>query len=213
MPDGSFEFTKTSTGVPQTDQVKKITVTHARTIEDIMRVTAIRASVYMSEQDYGYEEEFDGNDFCATHLIGWIGQEPAACLRIRYFGEFAKIERVAVRPPYRNTRVVFSLVRAGFNHCTRKGFSKVVGHAREDLIPLYKMFGCKLAERSKSGGIYADANFSYMEMIWEGELPDDAITLNSNPYALIRTEGSWDAPGAMERGLMDASAHMAVAAE
>ncbi|QHQ33685.1 GNAT family N-acetyltransferase [Algicella marina] len=214
MPDGSIDFRPAISGKPaKSPQPRKMSVTHAETIEDIMRVTAIRAAVYMTEQDYGYEEEFDGNDFCATHLIGWVGQEPAACLRIRYFGGFAKIERVAVRPPFRNTRIVFTLVRAAFQHCTRKGFSKVVGHAREDLIPLYKMFGCKVAERSKDTGVYADSNFLYMEMIWEGELPEDAITLSSDPYALIRTEGRWDAPGAMEQGLLDRSDQMAVAAE
>ncbi len=214
MPDGSFDFTPlVQTKPPVPVGSRKMTITHAQSIEDIMKVTAIRASVYMSEQDYGYDEEFDGNDFCATHLIGWVGQEPAACLRIRYFGGFAKVERVAVRPPYRNSRIVFTLVRAAFDHCTRKGFSKVVGHAREDLIPLYKMFGCKLAARSVEKGVYADANYSYVEMIWEGSLPRNAITLNSDPYALIRAEGQWDTPGAMERVLIDQSERAPIAAE
>lgn len=209
MPDGSLDF-KTEKAAPSRRELK---VTHAASIEDVMRVTAIRAAVYMSEQDYGYEEEFDGNDFCATHLIGWVGDEPAACLRIRYFGGFAKVERVAVRPAYRNSRIVFTLVRAALKHCTRKGFSKVIGHAREDLIPLYKMFGWQLGERSKSGGVYADQNFSYMELVWEGDLPENVISLTSNPYELIRAEGDWDAPGSMERSLIQQSDTMAVAAQ
>jgi len=32
----------------------------------------------------------------ATHLVGYVGAEPAATLRLRYFGDFVKIERLAV---------------------------------------------------------------------------------------------------------------------
>src|SRR4051794_24719610 len=60
-----------------------------------------------------YEEEFDGNDFSATHLIGYVGNEPAACLRVRYFADFAKIERLAVRREFRTTRLAVTVMRAG----------------------------------------------------------------------------------------------------
>src|SRR5258708_36822693 len=61
----------------------ELSVTLARTIEDVMRVMTIRSAVYLAEQECPYEEEFDGNDFSATHLIGYVGNERAACLRIR----------------------------------------------------------------------------------------------------------------------------------
>ena len=70
----------------------RLSVTVARSLEDMMRVMTIRSAVYMAEQECPYDEEFDGNDFSATHLIGYVGNEPAACLRIRYFADFAKIE-------------------------------------------------------------------------------------------------------------------------
>jgi hypothetical protein len=63
------------------DQSRKIGVRVARSLTDMMQVVAIRASVFMSDQSCPYEEEFDGNDFCATHLIGYMGNEPAACIR------------------------------------------------------------------------------------------------------------------------------------
>src|SRR5204863_351321 len=94
-----------------------LSVTLARTLEDVMRVMTIRSAVYLGEQQCPYEEEFDGNDFSATHLIGYIGNEPAACLHIRYFADFAKIERLAVRKEYRTTRLAVQLVRAGIELC------------------------------------------------------------------------------------------------
>src|ERR1041385_8141307 len=69
----------------------------AATPDAIQKVFALRAAVFMSEQDCPYEEEFDGNDFCATHILGLVDQQPAAVLRVRYFADFAKIERLAVR--------------------------------------------------------------------------------------------------------------------
>src|SRR4051794_10887257 len=60
---------------------RDLSVTIARSLEDVMRVMTIRSAVYMGEQECPYDEEFDGNDFSATHLIGYVGNEPAACLR------------------------------------------------------------------------------------------------------------------------------------
>lgn len=210
MPDGQMPFAS-APEVKATPKRPVLEVTTAKSMNDIMRVTSIRAAVYMAEQDCPYEEEFDGNDFCATHLIGWVNGEPAGCLRIRYFGGFAKIERIAVRAQYRKTRISFKMIRAAFEHCLRKGFTKVLGHARDELIPLYKMFGCRVAE---SGRSLVFSDYSYTEMIWEGELPDNAITLDSDPYALIRPEGAWDDVGVLEQSLDRApQVEFAIAAE
>ena len=211
MPDGQIPFQGPERGNElDAPTQRELKITTVKTIEDMMRVTAIRAAVYMAEQDCPYEEEFDGNDFCATHLIGWVDGEPVGCLRIRYFGGFAKVERVAVRAQFRKTRIAFKMVRAAFDHCLRKGFTKVLGHARDELIPLYKMFGCRVAENGRSL-VFSD--YSYTEMIWEGDLPEDAITLDSDPYALIRPEGDWDRPGVLEHSVDRNTGTYAVAAE
>ena len=211
MPDGQipFQANDPAEGVATATR-RELKITTVKTIEDMMRVTAIRAAVYMAEQDCPYEEEFDGNDFCATHLIGWVDGEPVGCLRIRYFGGFAKVERVAVRAQFRKTRIAFKMVRAAFDHCIRKGFTKVLGHARDELIPLYKMFGCRVAENGRSL-VFSD--YSYTEMIWEGELREDSITLDGDPYALIRPEGDWDRPGVLEKSVDRSATSYAMAAE
>src|SRR5437879_9521358 len=90
------------------------TIRLARDPSDLMLVTAIRSSVYLAEQDCPFEEEFDGNDMVAAHFIGFVGNEPAGCLRVRFFGDFAKVERLAVRHQFRRTRISFKLVQASF---------------------------------------------------------------------------------------------------
>src|SRR3954454_23156574 len=99
----------------------------------MMRVMSIRSAVYIAEQLCPYNEEFDGNDFSATHLIGYVGNEPAACLRVRYFADFAKIERLAVRKEYRKSRLPFQLVRAAIELCRVKGYRRLYGHAQKRL--------------------------------------------------------------------------------
>ncbi len=57
-----------------------IGVTIARNFEDLNRVVAMRSAVYIGEQECPYEEEFDGNDLSATHLLVYIGHEPVGLL-------------------------------------------------------------------------------------------------------------------------------------
>ncbi len=90
-----------------------------------MLVTAIRAAVYLAEQDCPIEEEFDGNDLVAAHFaIGFVGKEPMAAF-MRCFGEFAKVERLAVRHQFRRSRVSFKLVQASVEYIGRKGFAEI----------------------------------------------------------------------------------------
>lgn len=209
MPDGQLPFIEAE---PRPRQ-KELNVTTVKTIEDFMRVTTIRAVVYMGEQECPYEEEFDGNDFCATHLIGWVDGEPVACLRLRYFGDFAKMERVAVRKEYRKSRIAVTIIKAGIEHSRRKGFTKIIGHARDELIPLYRRHGFKIEENARSL-VFSD--YSYTEMVRKDPLPENAITMDGCPYALIRPEGDWDVQGVLEDSVdrsVQPNASFALAAE
>src|SRR3979409_1499545 len=122
---------------------RSISIRIARDPNDLMLVTAIRAAVYLAEQDCPIEEEFDGNDLVAAHFIGFIGGEPAACLRVRFFGEFAKLERLAVRHQFRRSRISFKLVQASFDYIKRKGFKKVYGHGQDRLGDVWGRLGGK----------------------------------------------------------------------
>lgn len=177
-------------------RARDLSVTIARTLEDVMRVMTIRSAVYIGEQSCPYEEEFDGNDFSATHLIGYVGNEPAACLRIRYFADFAKIERLAVRKEFRKTRLAFQLVRAGIELCRVKGYRRLYGHAQKRLANFWARFGF----RTFDGGrelVFSD--FDYVEMVLDAEHHPKAISIGVDPYIMIRPEGRWHVPGILER--------------
>lgn len=113
----------------------------ARSIEDMAKVFSVRSATFQAEQSCPYEEEFDGNDFCATQLLAYVGDDPAACIRIRYFGDFAKLERLAIRREYRSRRLSRPLVEAALAHCARKGFRRIYGHSRSDLVGFWQRLG------------------------------------------------------------------------
>ena len=141
------------------------------------------------------EEEFDGNDLVAAHFIGFVGREPAGCLRVRFFGEFAKVERLAVRHQFRRSRVSFKLVQASVEYVKRKGFRKIYGQAQDRLVDFWAHFGAKPLGHNRK---ITFSDFSYTEMVLDIEPGPDAITLDSDPYVIIRPEGDWDRPGVLD---------------
>jgi len=175
---------------------RELSVTVARSLEDVMRVMTIRSAVYMAEQECPYEEEFDGNDFSATHLIGYVGDEPAACLRIRYFADFVKMERLAVRREYRKTRLAFKIVRAGIELCRTKGYRKIYGHSQKRLLNFWGRFGFRPYEGSRE---FVFSDFDYIEVALDTTRHPQAIAIGVDPYVMIRPEGRWHVPGILER--------------
>lgn len=175
---------------------KAIAVTVARTIDDMMRVVAMRSAVYIGEQECPYDEEFDGNDFTGTNLLGYIGNEPAGCIRVRYFADFAKIERLAVRKEFRNTRLSFHLVRAAIDLCRAKGYERLYGHAQKRLVNFWSRFGFEVLE---GGRELVFSDFDYVEMVMKTQRDPAAVAIGQDPYVVIRPEGRWHQPGILER--------------
>jgi GNAT superfamily N-acetyltransferase len=173
-----------------------IDIVHARTFEDMAKVFAVRTATYIAEQHANYDEEYDGNDFCATQLLGLVDREPAGCARIRYFGGFAKLERVAVRKEFRHTRLASRLARETIRHCRRKGFTRILGHSRADLFPLWKMFGGRLIEGRPA---FRFADVEYLEVCLDLEPLPNAIDISADPMLILRPEGSWDELGPFDR--------------
>jgi predicted GNAT family N-acyltransferase len=181
---------------------KSIGITVARTFDDLMRVAAVRNSVYIGEQECPYDEEYDGNDLSATHLLAYIGDEPVGCLRLRFFADFAKFERMAIRKEYRKSRAAIQLARAGFKFCEKKGYRRVYGHIQERLVPFWSRFGFRIMEGTRR---FVFSDFEYIEIVAEIEPDSDAIRIGNDPYIVIRPEGRWHVPGVLEQSAFRAA--------
>lgn len=174
----------------------QIEIKIVRSLDDFLRVLSVRAATYIAEQECPFDEDYDGNDFCSSHFLATVDGEPAGCLRIRYFKEFVKFERLAVRREFRSSKIAFRLVREAMRFVARKGFDRVYGHARHDLVRFWQTFGFKpIPGRAKF--IFSDIEF--VEMEGPVSATSEQITYHSPPHHILRPEGSWDEPSIFER--------------
>src|ERR1700742_3893015 len=94
--------------------------------EQLLHAQAVRAICFMEETGLPARRAFDGNDFQATHIIMYYGDEPIGSSRIRWFNGFAKIERTGIRKDYRSVRILKQTADFIFDHVARKGYSKLI---------------------------------------------------------------------------------------
>lgn len=168
----------------------------ASTSEHLQMSAFIRGATFGAEQACPYFEEFDGNDFCAMHLIGFVGDEPAATMRIRFFASFAKLERLAVLERFRRTDLKNLVMRRALEICGRKGYTKIYGQSQERLVGFYAKFGFRPTQRNLPL-VFSDHR--YTEIVNEIDPCAESITIDSDPYMIIRPEGRWDQEGVLER--------------
>ena len=160
----------------------------ARSMEELMQAFVVRAAVFMSEDSYTYAEEFDGNDFTATQILGLVGDEPAATIRVRYFAGFAKPERLAVRREFRKSGVAADVIAFAIELCREKGYTKVYGHAEKGLVPFWERFGFTRMGRPEFLSL---DNKRYIEIERDLDPLPDALTMKNDPNLLLRPEGEW----------------------
>ena len=184
-----------------------IAVTVARSMEDLMRVMSIRSAVYIGEQRCPYRGEFDGNDFSASHLLGYVGHEPIGCVRIRCFADFAKIERLAVRKEFRAKEIAPQLVEAAIALCHAKGYQRLYGHAQKRLVKFWSQFGFSTFE---GGQDFVFSDFDYVEMQMITPRQANAVSIGVDPYLTIRPEGRWHRPGILENSRVRPVTHPSI---
>ncbi|MCP4381178.1 MAG: GNAT family N-acetyltransferase [Hyphomicrobiales bacterium] len=164
--------------------------------EEMQKVFAIRSAVYLEEQECPFGEEFDGNDFSGSHLLASIGDAPCGCARLRYFGDFVKIERLAVLRRNRHAGVGKKLVTAAVEFSRAKGYRRAYAHARKSILPFWLKLGFTQLADAPS---FSFSDYEYVEVIRELEPAPGALELGAGPLVLIRPEGQWDRPGVLER--------------
>ncbi len=180
--------------LPVSQSNRRIDVRVACGFEDLAKVIAIRAVVYMGEQKCPYAEEFDGNDFAGTQFVAHVDDEPAATMRIRYFSDFIKIERLAVLPMFRRTGVTDSLLQFVWDFARSKGFQLLIGQAQVRLTGFWSRRG--LVE---VGDEFHFSDHKYVAMAIELDAPETTLGKNSDQMVLNRPEGAWHQPGVLDQ--------------
>lgn len=179
---------------PERSNRPNVSTNVVHSFEEFMQIVAVRSAVYVGEERCPFSEEFDGNDFSSTHVLAKVNGEPAGSLRIRYFAEFAKLERLAVRPEYRRMAVASDIIPYAIALCRTKGYSTLYIHARKDKVGLWSKFGFE----DFGAPSFCFSDFEYVEMRCDVAAHATPITLGLDPFVLIRPEGRWEQPGILD---------------
>jgi predicted GNAT family N-acyltransferase len=172
-----------------------IAVHVVRSLDDLQKVSVLRAITYMSEQDCPYDEEFDGNDLCALHLLAIENGQPAGSLRIRFFSEFCKIERVCIDPRRRGGAILNFLMAHAFEIIARKGYKRALAYIQARLEGMWThVMTCRVIEREGFGV----SGLDYLTL--DIPVPEHplAIRFDSDPFIVLRPEGDWDKEGVLD---------------
>lgn len=182
-------------GANKTDIVTRVVV--VTDSEQLLHAYAVRSICFMEETGLAAQRAFDGNDFQATHIVVYAGDEPVGAARVRWFSGFAKIERTAFRKAWRNPRVLKQAADFIFDHAARKGYCKAITLAK----PQYAMVWIRLLGFRQVPGrppSLSGEGEPFVELIKDLTPADDAISIDTDPNVLFRVEGSWHVPSAFE---------------
>jgi hypothetical protein len=181
----------------KTDNMTRVVI--VTNSEQLLHAYAVRSICFMEETGLAARRAFDGNDFQATHIVVYAGDEPIGAARIRWFNGFAKIERTAFRKAYRNPRTLKQAAEFIFDHAARKGYSKVITLARPQYAAVWiRLLGFRQVVH-RPPTVSGDGE-QFLELIKDLSAVVDAISIDTDPSVLFRVEGSWHVPSAFEGG-------------
>ncbi|WP_246504707.1 hypothetical protein [Microvirga antarctica] len=168
------------------------------TYEQLLHAYSIRAICFMEEHGVSAGQTFDGNDYQATHVIVYAGNEPVGTARIRWFKDFAKMERTSFREKWRDVRTIKRCADFIFEHIARKGYDRVITHAKPKYARLWRtMLGFQPAP-GKVPLHFEGHDEPYHELVKVLTPPADAISSETDTAVLFRIEGHWDARSEFE---------------
>ncbi len=134
----------------------------ARDAADVERAVAVRERVFVREQRVPLEEELDGRDGEALHLLALApgGGEAIGTLRLLFDGELVKVGRVAVDREWRGQGIAARMVEAALAEARARGASRARLASQLAVVPLYERAGFAV-----ESGVFEDAGIPH---VWMG---------------------------------------------
>lgn len=126
------------------------TVTMIKSLAEMEQAYEIRREVFLVEGGENEEEEFDGNDFCAAHLLAFWNGKPVGTMRLRIVsgGDGGTIiwERFAILKDARekNPWLFRKMLNAARHYTDLMGIQNVIGIVENPkLMRFWRIYGGK----------------------------------------------------------------------
>ena len=128
---------------------------------DIATCRALRREVFIEEQGVSEEDEVDGLDDTAIHLLAFDGDTPVGTARLLLKGAVGKIGRVCVLASARGTGLGAALIRAALAELRRQpGVTLATLGSQSHATGFYEKLGFRVV-----GDEFLDAGIPHREMV------------------------------------------------
>lgn len=176
-----------------TDFVNIKVVTTDKEYYDAMYV---RRTVFVDEQNIRASLEFDGNDFNATHLIAYYDENPVGTIRLRYFKDFVKLERLCVVAKMRKTNISRLIIQSALSFAAQKGFEHAHAICKKELLKTWQRDGFDLIHGAEP---VTQNGMTLLPISCKIPKVKNCITLETSPAILNMKEGEWFAESKIEQ--------------
>lgn len=154
-------------------------VVMVKSLQEMEQAYEIRRQVFLVEGGESEEEEFDGNDFCAAHLLAYWHGKPVGTMRLRVVsgsdGGTIIWERLSITREARegNPWIFRKILNAARHYTELMGIENVIGMVEnEKLMKFWQTYGCIQTDEEPldlGGHTYLPFRLSLKRMTPKGE--------------------------------------------
>lgn len=128
---------------------------------DLEGALAVRMRVFCEEQGVSKDEEVDGRDDEALHLVALAPQgEVVGTLRLLFSGETVKVGRVAVDRAWRGRGIAGRMLEVALAEAVEQGAREAKLTSQVEVIELYRQAGFEVAS-----GVFEEAGIPHVLMV------------------------------------------------
>jgi len=138
----------------------KVVIKKASSPGDLQACMSIRKTVFVHGQNVPLQEEIDGKDEGSDHYLLVCDELPVGVARVRFIGNIAKIERVAILDDYQGRgfgNQIMQAILADLQGDSRLETAKL--SSQTYAIPFYEKLGFIICS-----GEYLDAGIPHQDM-------------------------------------------------
>ena len=129
-------------------------------VKELEEALEVRREVFIKEQGISPEEEYDGYDKEALHMVVRDREKVIGTARVRFLSDRqAKIERMAILKSFRRRGIGSRILSFLNEQIGKKQVDELVLHAQHSVMAFYKSCGFK-----ETGSPFLEAGIKHIKM-------------------------------------------------
>ena len=160
-----------------------IVIDLVRNFNDLDAAFQLRRQAFVKGKNIPEEMEFDGNDFTSSHLLLRVDGNAAGTLRIRYFKDLAKMERLCVDSRFRGQGLPKYMLDYTEDYLAHKGYTYFFSYILKELKTYWLARGFELQDNAQE---VHEANLTLLPVIYPFK---KVVAHHKNSIDLLAKEG------------------------